>query len=85
MWFWDGVFSSIGPGRDPAVNQQEGLRGGTLPADFFFEEYGVMFRLATLFARTGARRVCVAKGGCLWGGFSVTRVLGTKLESMVRH
>lgn len=35
-------------------HHQEGLRGGSLPADFFFEEYGVMFRLATLFERTGA-------------------------------
>ena len=35
-------------------NLQEGLLGGSLPADFFFEEYGVMFSLATLVERTGA-------------------------------
>ncbi|CAL1143470.1 unnamed protein product [Cladocopium goreaui] len=59
-------------GGDVQMIREEGLRGGSLPADFFFEEYGVMFRLATLFERTGCCQVSLLDGITMGGGVGLS-------------
>lgn len=51
---------------------KEGLVGGTLPANFFFDEYGLIFRLATLFERTGCCQVSLWDGITMGGGVGLS-------------
>ncbi|CAJ1398588.1 unnamed protein product [Effrenium voratum] len=55
-------------GGDVQMIREEGMAGGSLPADFFYEEYGVIFRLATLFQRIGCCQVSLCDGITMGGG-----------------
>lgn len=55
-------------GGDVQLIREEALAGGSLPADFFFEEYAVVFRLATLFTRTGCCLLSLFDGITMGGG-----------------
>eukprot|EP00913_Durusdinium_trenchii_P015793 g14841.t1 len=59
-------------GGDVQMIREEGLAGGSLPADFFYEEYGVMFRLATLLERTGCCQVSLCDGITMGGGVGLS-------------
>ncbi|CAE7534803.1 HIBCH [Symbiodinium pilosum] len=59
-------------GGDVQMIREEGLAGGSLPADFFFEEYGIVFRLATLFDRTGCCQVSLFDGITMGGGVGLS-------------
>lgn len=59
-------------GGDVAEIQVEGKVGGSLPADFFQEEYAVVFRLATLFERTGCCQVSLWDGITMGGGVGLS-------------
>lgn len=55
-------------GGDVAAIRADALQGGPLPADFFFEEYSLVYRLATLFQRTGCCQVSLWDGITMGGG-----------------
>eukprot|EP00930_Biecheleria_cincta_P032203 TRINITY_DN22351_c0_g1_i2.p1 TRINITY_DN22351_c0_g1~~TRINITY_DN22351_c0_g1_i2.p1 ORF type:complete len:392 (+),score=60.83 TRINITY_DN22351_c0_g1_i2:49-1176(+) len=55
-------------GGDVQLIREEALAGGSLPADFFFEEYGIVFRLATLLQRTGCCQASLFDGITMGGG-----------------
>ncbi|CAE7237970.1 hibch [Symbiodinium sp. CCMP2592] len=59
-------------GGDVQMIREEGLAGGSLPADFFFEEYGIVFRLATLLERTGCVQVSLFDGITMGGGVGLS-------------
>jgi len=59
-------------GGDVAEVRAEALAGGTLPADFFYEEYAVVFRLATLLERTGCCQVSIWDGITFGGGVGLS-------------
>jgi len=59
-------------GGDVQMIREEGLVGGTLPANFFFDEYGLIFRLATLFERTGCCQVSLWDGITMGGGVGLS-------------
>lgn len=59
-------------GGDVARVQVEAKAGGSLPNDFFFEEYGVVYRLATLFERLGCVQLAVWNGITMGGGVGVS-------------
>lgn len=59
-------------GGDVAAIRDEALNGGTLPQNFFFEEYALVFRLATLFARTGCCQVSIWDGITMGGGVGLS-------------
>eukprot|EP00927_Polykrikos_kofoidii_P061351 TRINITY_DN56187_c0_g1_i1.p1 TRINITY_DN56187_c0_g1~~TRINITY_DN56187_c0_g1_i1.p1 ORF type:complete len:420 (+),score=70.28 TRINITY_DN56187_c0_g1_i1:75-1334(+) len=65
-------------GGDVASVRAEALAGGTLPADFFFEEYAVVFRLATLFERTGCCQIS------LWDGITMGGGVGLSVHGPIR-
>eukprot|EP00933_Yihiella_yeosuensis_P071087 TRINITY_DN79287_c0_g1_i1.p1 TRINITY_DN79287_c0_g1~~TRINITY_DN79287_c0_g1_i1.p1 ORF type:complete len:406 (+),score=74.48 TRINITY_DN79287_c0_g1_i1:105-1322(+) len=59
-------------GGDVVRVREESMNGGTLPQDFFFEEYSVVFRLATLFERTGCCQVSIWDGVTMGGGVGLS-------------
>lgn len=59
-------------GGDVAEVRAEALNGGSLPADFFFEEYALVYRLATLFDRTGCCQVSIWNGITMGGGVGLS-------------
>lgn len=65
-------------GGDVAEIRAEGMAGGTLPADFFMDEYAVVFRLASLFERTGC---CLVS---LWDGITMGGGVGLSVHGPIR-
>jgi len=59
-------------GGDVAEVREQSLAGGSLPADFFFEEYAIVHRLATLRQRTGCCQVSVWDGITMGGGVGLS-------------
>jgi len=59
-------------GGDVAEVREEALAGGSLPADFFYEEYAVVHRLAALRQSTGACQVSVWDGITMGGGVGLS-------------
>lgn len=59
-------------GGDVAAIRAEGIAGGTLPADLFFEEYAVVFRLVTMLERTGCCQVSLWDGITMGGGVGLS-------------
>ncbi|CAE8633348.1 unnamed protein product, partial [Polarella glacialis] len=59
-------------GGDVVKVREESMNGGTLPQDFFYEEYAVVFRLATLYERTGCCQVSLWDGVTMGGGVGLS-------------
>eukprot|EP00929_Paragymnodinium_shiwhaense_P075003 TRINITY_DN38358_c0_g1_i1.p1 TRINITY_DN38358_c0_g1~~TRINITY_DN38358_c0_g1_i1.p1 ORF type:complete len:435 (+),score=84.90 TRINITY_DN38358_c0_g1_i1:58-1305(+) len=59
-------------GGDVASIRSESLAGGTLPADFFYEEYAVVFRLASMLERTGCCHLSLWDGITMGGGVGLS-------------
>jgi enoyl-CoA hydratase/carnithine racemase len=59
-------------GGDVEAVRAEALVGGSLPADFFYEEYGVVYRLATMYDRTGCCQVSLWDGIVMGGGVGLS-------------
>mmetsp|Transcript_42162 Transcript_42162/g.78884 ORF Transcript_42162/g.78884 Transcript_42162/m.78884 type:complete len:406 (+) Transcript_42162:62-1279(+) len=68
----DSVGKAFCAGGDVAEVRAEALAGGSLPADFFFEEYAIVFRLATLLDRTGCCQVSLWNGITMGGGVGLS-------------
>jgi len=59
-------------GGDVAAIYHEGLSGGSLPADFFYEEYQLNHLIATAHERAGVSQVAVWNGVTMGGGVGVS-------------
>lgn len=59
-------------GGDVQTIQEQAMVGGSLPADFFYEEYAVVYRLATMFERTGCCQVSLWDGIVMGGGVGLS-------------
>mmetsp|Transcript_78472 Transcript_78472/g.233786 ORF Transcript_78472/g.233786 Transcript_78472/m.233786 type:complete len:406 (+) Transcript_78472:46-1263(+) len=59
-------------GGDVAEVREQAMAGGSLPADFFYEEYAIVHRLATLRQRTGCCQVSIWDGITMGGGVGLS-------------
>jgi enoyl-CoA hydratase/carnithine racemase len=59
-------------GGDVAAVQRECIAGGTLPADFFFEEYELNNIIATMFDRRGVVQIAIWDGITMGGGVGLS-------------
>ncbi|CAK0790779.1 unnamed protein product [Prorocentrum cordatum] len=59
-------------GGDVADVRAEGMAGGSLPADFFMEEYALVHRLASMPERTGCCQVSIWDGIVMGGGVGIS-------------
>merc|ERR1719215_1659786 len=59
-------------GGDVQAVRAEALVGGSLPHDFFYEEYAVVGRLATMLERTGCCQLSLWDGIIMGGGVGLS-------------
>ena len=64
-------------GGDVAAVREEVLSGGTLPADFFYEEYELNHKIATAHERAGLVHVSVWDGVTMGGGVGLSLQVAT--------
>jgi len=68
----DGAGKAFCAGGDVEAVRAEALAGGSLPHDFFYEEYSVVWRLATMLERTGCCQVSLWDGIIMGGGVGLS-------------
>ena len=59
-------------GGDVAAVREEALRGGSLPYDFFYEEYVLNNTIATMFERHGMPQIALWDGITMGGGVGLS-------------